>query len=116
MEKRILIKADSSLSDHLILNSDKIISTLQFLFPHETTAEELDLLINADIEIVQASKVIVDGYYPMNLYLKTSNQNYRMILKHIPEIERHVLKKAGIVSKWITECRISEVRVIASSK
>lgn len=85
----------------------KIINNFQFLFPDETTAEELDILFNTRFELQQDE----DKTSVFNLYFYTTAINFKYIQPNLNKIESNLKRKAEIVFKWFPACKISDVKI-----
>lgn len=84
----------------------KIISNFQFLFPDETTAEELDLLFNTNFDLQKADNK-KDSLF--NLCFYTTPVNYSYIKPNLEQIEQNLMKKAEVVFRWFPACKIFKV-------
>lgn len=85
----------------------KILNNFQFLFPDETSAEELDILFNNNIELKK-----VDEVKPVfHLFFYTSQANFKHIQANLMQIEANLQKKAEVIFKWFPACKITQVKI-----
>ncbi len=83
----------------------KIISNFQFLFPEDTSAEELDILFNTKVDVFK----IEDRPAVFNLVFYTTTINYKYIKPNIGSIEENLKRKAELIFKWFPACKIEQV-------
>jgi hypothetical protein len=86
-----------------------IITNFQFLFPNETTAEELDILFNTRFDFREA---INKNSKDFDLYFYTTATNFKQIQSLIPKIEDNLKRKANIIFKWFPACTISQIKIL----
>lgn len=83
----------------------KIISNFQFLYPEDTSAEELDILFNTKFDLHK----IEDRPAAFNLVFYTTTINYKYIQPNLKNIEQNLKRKAEVIFKWFPACKIEQV-------
>lgn len=85
----------------------KIISNFQFLFPDDTSAEELDILFNTKFDLLKTEH----NSSAFNLVFYTTTINYKHIQPNLKNIEANLMRKAEVIFKWFPACKIEQVTI-----
>lgn len=83
----------------------KIISNFQFLFPDDTSAEELDILFNTRFDLLKTE----NNSSAFDLVFYTTAINYKYIQPNLKNIEANLMRKAEVIFKWFPACKIEQV-------